>query len=604
MKLRAVRHSVAQPDFLTASPKSSSSVHSLTSFSSNHPLPIHNGHLKSICWFTAGSTTYEKHTLGRNLQNIEAIPTIVDFSNCEGSTAVPLPHFRPPLEKASPNMYCCRATMTGQVDGPDSAKDCRNFRRGLHAPATFIDVCPVVVDRAEANAQRRLQARQLHRVPSVTGKECTAIMGPAADLYFVTGADIKDMVKTVVNELLAAPDDSGEAKNQTRLKSETTKPRSPVLPEVDSRRKSITPRLSAAAEPATTLSMPRTVFSHTLWDGMQQLPSDADSDESSKTTVVSHSNLAEISWSENVSRRESHEHFNVHDNHTDSDVGSTKATQGSRPVSKPSIFNMICASEYPPEKHIKGPIQPTYGGLALIKRGSRSTDDESSMTSFPELRPRQCTSDWLNPPAQIDYIERSPSADLYHRGVDAHSGVVSHRTSLVWEDPITRLMPSDQIVFNRDPFCCTSAYFHERRATEGSNGAEKRRLGSSIGSAAHRRRSSYNTVSQKTHWDCQVQTPPNVLDRVLRVSQTVFNQHIFARRDENINGSGFEDDHAGSVRPRDSIVRERTLKPPEADTAGIYEAMTGSRMVANKTHITCSEDHRQHVCDGDRDSRV
>lgn len=49
-------------------------------------------------------------------------------------------------------------------------------------------------------------------------------------------------------------------------------------------------------------------------------------------------------------------------------------------------------------------------------------------------------------------------------------------------------------------------------------------------------------------------------------------------------------------------MKERTLKPPTADNLGIYEALTGSKMVVGrKRHDTCSEDNQPHVCENDMD---
>lgn len=58
-----------------------------------------------------------------------------------------------------------------------------------------------------------------------------------------------------------------------------------------------------------------------------------------------------------------------------------------------------------------------------------------------------------------------------------------------------------------------------------------------------------------------------------------------------------EQNQSSIVRSRDSIVKERTPEPAKVDDHGIYEAMTGSRLVASRRrHDTCSEDNRPHVC--------
>jgi hypothetical protein len=56
------------------------------------------------------------------------------------------------------------------------------------------------------------------------------------------------------------------------------------------------------------------------------------------------------------------------------------------------------------------------------------------------------------------------------------------------------------------------------------------------------------------------------------------------------------------IRSRDSIVRELSPVPAQLDNSGIYEAMTGSRLVVpRKRKDTCSEDYHPHVCEQDHE---
>lgn len=69
-----------------------------------------------------------------------------------------------------------------------------------------------------------------------------------------------------------------------------------------------------------------------------------------------------------------------------------------------------------------------------------------------------------------------------------------------------------------------------------------------------------------------------------------------ARRDLEDKTFGLRD-AAWSLRKIENARsnRERTLVPPGPDNAGIYEAMTGSKLVRGST-LPCDEDHRPHVC--------
>ncbi|GAW26950.1 hypothetical protein SAMD00023353_5800400 [Rosellinia necatrix] len=125
------------------------------------------------------------------------------------------------------------------------------------------------------------------------------------------------------------------------------------------------------------------------------------------------------------------------------------------------------------------------------------------ITSFPKLISRSCTNDWLTPLGLFNEVEngvgngvengesdgRQPViANLYKYGVDAHSGVpVYNRLPSVEEDPpITSPLPDDLLPQHYDSFIrgyedSLPAKIHEM------DEHHERKLGQSIGAAAHRR---------------------------------------------------------------------------------------------------------------------
>ncbi|OWT43556.1 D-xylulose reductase A [Pochonia chlamydosporia 170] len=259
-------------------------------------------------------------------------------------------------------------------------------------------------------------------------------------------------------------------------------------------------------------------------------------------------------------------------------------------------------------EYVSSPLEPLSSNISFQKRVSRSTDEDSNMTSFPELRPRHCTNDWINPPAEIEQLTSAPTTDLYHRGVDAHSGRPPASPETVWEAPQPIAVPCDHSIFDKDPFMGANPYTYDRRETRASGSTDKLRLGSSIGSASHRRRSSHVPMTYDTPWDSPDGIVPQILDKLRRNTQHDFGQSSLLRPEYNVwtaearKSAPNEAVPVTKIRSRDSIVKERTLKPPKADSSGIYEALTGSRMIVGRgRHDTCSEDNRPHICENDMD---
>lgn len=413
-------------------------------------------------------------------------------------------------------------------------------------------------------------------------------------------ADIVEAVDIMIKELkksISCSDDTGTVKQQL------TTGKMPVLPQLNCIRKSITPQISAAADPATTISMPKTYFTHTNWLGVKGAASELELDTSTRATIMSRSSIADVLWSDNSfypSNMVSESRL------TKPDRRNSREAEN-RPINNVALSQPEGDVDYLSHHHSNSPALATRG--TFRKRLSRSTDEESNMTSFPELRPRHCTNDWLNPPVEIDQLNRIPATDLYHRGVDAHSGIASPKLSEVWKDARHHYLHCDHSLFDKDPFCGTSTYMYERRRTDASNSTSRRRLGSSIGTSSHRRRSSQVPMSSTLSGNSRNHSLDKFLDEVRTNSQYIFDQQIFSPADADIHGFIYEEEMDRFIpktgtRSRDSIVRERPLQPPVADCSGIYEAMTGSIKMGTTGRNTCSEDYCVQACDNDADSVI
>ncbi|KAG8423909.1 hypothetical protein J3458_000756 [Metarhizium acridum] len=157
-----------------------------------------------------------------------------------------------------------------------------------------------VVKQAETKIQDHLKPRRLHHASVTLGGESEIQVDDGNHLYFVNKTDIREVVKIVLHTF------QQEAAYQDSIKHETISDRNPgqsgpMLPEFDSNRNSITPRLSAVAEPATTISVPKTFFAHTNWDSTELSAGYLKDDLSTTTTILSRGSVSEIVWAENIS---------------------------------------------------------------------------------------------------------------------------------------------------------------------------------------------------------------------------------------------------------------------------------------------------------------
>ncbi|POR37281.1 Uncharacterized protein TPAR_02521 [Tolypocladium paradoxum] len=479
-------------------------------------------------------------------------------------------------------------------------------RQGHSSKGIGPSMVRIIVNRVKDQLQARDQRRTGVHIVSHTGNRAADGKG----LYLVSDEDIAAAVNAAAADLDHT--DTSEWPSRSSSKVSSTSSNSLSLPKLSSQMNAITPRLSAAADPATTFSVPKPSFS-SLGRADSRRCINNGLNIATRATVVSRRSVAEIIWTENQPHGQ--------------ESGSPKAPGTiSRVISNDSSAeNGALAVQPPANGHVcqtgvdttgcsphQYSVPETLENLVadIGKRGSLSTDEESNITSFPELRPRHCTQEWLNPPVEMEQLTRPPSADLYQLGVDAHSGGVSQLPGGCLEEPVNKTQRCNHSRFQEDPFCYANIYSFERRATEGcaSISAEKR-LGAAIGSASRRRRSSQVADYQAPQPDCEEGLLPSVFDRLRKRGEKMFHLHDCPEESDGTGAatpanSPANDRRSGTgPRSRDSLIRERTPQPPRPDIAGIYEAMTGSRMlVPRQRRDTCSEDNRPHVCEDDMDS--
>jgi hypothetical protein len=290
----------------------------------------------------------------------------------------------------------------------------------------------------------------------------------------------------------------------------------------------------------------------------------------------------------------------------------TPATE--QPVRRPSMLGLEAMDEQNDEAT---PFAKTF---------------ESEITYFPVLRTRHCTNDWLTPPADLATVAGAKPADLYRLGVDAHLGTQLDSSSMVLDEiPVPR--PCSHYLFGENPFVDTlspSDISTERRATDGGTPLviRPKRLGTSIGSASHRRRSyQHNAGAPFENNEGGEGHEPGLMERIRKGSiqwtKNLSSAFQFHRNEqlatiaipESVGESSPEEacgtPHPTAARPTSAMERtpqiinsaetsipqstlDRLPPLPVLDNAGIYEAMTGARRSRGNT---CSEDSRPHVCE-------
>ncbi|KAF4504620.1 hypothetical protein G6O67_008049 [Ophiocordyceps sinensis] len=382
-------------------------------------------------------------------------------------------------------------------------------------------------------------------------------------LYLVSDKDIVDSVSLAFAELVQADDATPSKRISAR--GGRALPSLPSLPKPNCQCNMITPGLAAAADPAITISVPKASFSNTGGaDGGGRAgikcPDVSTKAASTKAAVVSRRRATEIVWMENEA---------------DDGQYATKRASGTDP-------GLVCKDHSCPLRKpslVKGPKRDGSLSKATTSASSSLADREANMRSFPELQPRQRTNEW--PPAEMDQLSKACPPNFYRMGVDAHGGAGASDS---WPDglaqePVVNALHCDDSLFGGNPFHGDGGGLStERQSTRRpSSMTADKRLGTCIGSASHRRRSTQavDTSSwqgESTNSDSNKCLLLSLLDWLRWNGQNIFHRH-------------------------DDCPAPPTT--PASPARGIREtgAKGGGRQCA-----TCSEDTRPHVCEDDLDS--
>lgn len=442
-----------------------------------------------------------------------------------------------------------------------------------------------------------------HRIPSAS-RDIANHLDKLAGLdqaYLISKNDIGDILTKTIKSLQGNEGPSDEhAPDETLLRQQR-----PSLPRPNLHK--IQPTPAAVADPATSISLPRTSFAVASPDDSQIHTKTRQLDRQSTTTIVSRKSISRITWAPDIlpeapgPRNEP----SLGPQEQIASVATITTLETGSGHARDILYGMGSSAPFVVEHSETG-----VGGSKRCENSMFSNEEDAHITSFPELRSRHCTNEWLNPPPELNKTVEVAEDDLYIQRVDAHCGNPSRISVIVLEGDPPKPRHCNHELFGENPFC---------KATECSTGlpvarsprpsvAEKR-LGASIGTSAHRRRSS-QFVAQHPHSAAEDQDNalPSIMEKIRRSGRKIFKHRGHKSSDQRSGefatpyNSPDELQARSAIRSRDSIVKERTLEPPQVDHAGIYEALTGSRLVIPGRRGTCSEDNRPHVCEDDLSS--
>ncbi|KAK7935596.1 hypothetical protein PG985_001091 [Apiospora marii] len=256
----------------------------------------------------------------------------------------------------------------------------------------------------------------------------------AVDIYLLSTNDIAEILDIVIDGLRALHDKHLSTGCLSTLAPNHTRPRAGTY------RKGIFPQCSRFADPATTISSVKSAFSA---EGYVK----DHTPRNNKATIISRQSITECNY----------------------DVSG------------------VCPVEFD-STYLKSPWQVRRPSSTPLPRkqsmieGDNMPASEPDIVSFPPLRPRSCTNDWIAPQSELENLrpdsQRTPT--LYQYGVDAHRG----------DTPSPEIERRSSISNTALPGSTTSS---RTSPTESPGNSGKKRMGSSIGIASHRRKS---TVQQ------------------------------------------------------------------------------------------------------------
>lgn len=216
------------------------------------------------------------------------------------------------------------------------------------------------------------------------------------------------------------------------------------------------------------------------------------------------------------------------------------------------------------------------------------------IVSFPPLRPRSCTNDWVLPQPGLENLhpDRQHNPTLYQYGVDAHRG----------DTPSPEIERHSSISNTVQPNSTPSS---RNSPPESPGNSGKKRMGSSIGIASHRRKS---TVQQPDPPDQIPDT--NLLDSLRRYSLMPLLDHTpEALRKKKAAPKTIEDvPLTGKRRMSSRAMLEDILAKAPSQGSGSRNSSSNSfsktsREVSKRSsggsafrRLYCIEDSVPHIC--------
>jgi hypothetical protein len=442
-----------------------------------------------------------------------------------------------------------------------------------------------------------------HRIPSASRDVASRLdkLAGLDQVYLISEKDIGDILAKTIKGLQDSEGPNDEhAPDETLLRQQR-----PSLPRPDLHK--IQPTPAAVADPATSISLPRTSFAVASPDDSQIHTKTRQLDRQSTTTIVSRKSISRITWAPDTLPE-------VSDPRNEPSLGPFEQIASVATITtletehghaRDILYGMGSPTPFVVEHSETG-----VGGSKRCENSMFSNEEDAHITSFPVLRSRHCTNEWLNPPPELNKTVEVTEDDLYVQGVDAHCGNPSRISVIVLEGDPPKPRHCNHELFGENPFCkATECSTDIPVARSPRPSVAEKRLGASIGTSAHRRRSSqfvaqhpYSTVEDQDN------VLPSIMEKIRRSGRKIFKHRGHKSSDQRSGefatpyNSPDELQARSAIRSRDSIVKERTLEPPQVDHAGIYEALTSSRLVIPKPRGTCSEDNRPHVCEDDLSS--
>jgi hypothetical protein len=383
-----------------------------------------------------------------------------------------------------------------------------------------------------------------------------------------------------------------------------------TLPTVDAGINGIVPSPNTGAGPATTIILPSTSYIKASPDDQHVHTRKRDESYARKSIVISQKSVAEIIWNRNGSApMESTQHqesTGLSYRSSSEDQADHRHEKNDSSI-KSSAYDDIIETRFYVHHYQNTDVAGLVTGLPV----PTLVQDDRIFTTFPRLIPRHCTLEWFQPLSPEGALSSSTTNCMYEQGIDAHSGV--DRPLHKGSHTRTRRPEHHHSLFSGNPFLMDERRSINRRLTEISPSLLLRERLISVDGDSSRRYSSQEVVPpSRAEPLANESQPPTLIERSCQSGHKSLRGSHSHTSVDNANDRGTprnflaDEEHSMSssrkIRSRDSIVRELSPIPAQLDKSGIYEAMTGSRLVLpRKRKDTCSEDYQPHVCEQDHE---